>query len=112
MTEKTRSRTHGEALGWRGVKNVSEDYTMKAGDHVVYVDSTSAAVEITLPPYSEAAGQFYFIQAPVGATNDVSVLINETATELATYGDMDANNDHALFFCTGRAWITVFDGVA
>ncbi len=112
MSERARSRVHSETLTETTIKYVSEDYQMKAGDRVVFVDSTDDAVDIKLPPMAEAVGKFYFIQAPVGATNDVSVLDHETGTEISTYGDMDADDDHALFFCTGRAWIHIYDGVA
>jgi hypothetical protein len=86
-------------------------YQMKATDHVIIASGVDNTVDITLPPMVEAKGNFYFIEA-IDVTNDVSVLVKETATEIATYGDMDTVNDHALFYCSGRRWITVFDGVA
>ncbi|KKL18085.1 hypothetical protein LCGC14_2479040, partial [marine sediment metagenome] len=86
-------------------------YQMKPGDQLLYADATDNVVVLTLPDMAEAMGKFYFIQA-IDVSNDVSVMVKETATEIGTYGDMDATDDHALFFCTGRIWITVFDGVA
>jgi len=113
MSDRTRMRIHDETLPDAGIVTVSDAaYQMKVGDHIIYADSSSNAVVLTLPSMAEAVGKFYFIQAPNGVTHDVSVFIKETAAEIATYGDMDADGDHALFFCTGRAWITVFDGVA
>jgi hypothetical protein len=62
---------------------------------------------------AEAAGKFYFIVAPTGAAGgDISVRQKGTATEVSTYGDLDADDDHVLFFCTGERWLMIFDGVA
>ena len=95
----------------------SPTYQMKPSDTVVIVDTTSAGddgvAKITLPSLAESVGKFYYIKAPVGATGgDLSVLDKESATEITTYGDMDADGDDAIFFSTGLAWITVYDGVA
>ena len=111
MSGRARDRGLAETLTERMIKWISADTTLKAGDNLVFVDSSAAAVEVTLPPKAEAAGKFYFIQAPSGVTFDVSVLDYELGTELSD-GDMDADDDHALYFCTGQAWITIFDGVA
>ena len=122
MSGRARDRGHAETLTERMITwivptaaeivAVVGTYTLKAGDQLVFVDSALADMTITLPPKAEAAGNFYFIQAPDGGTQDVSVFDYELGTEIATYGDMDTDDDHALFFCTGQAWITVFDGVA
>lgn len=113
---KTADRIHAEQLpGNEDIKWIvytDTPYYMKPGDHVLYANSAAGAINIYLPPMHLAAGKFYFIQAPVGATADVKVYDRESKTMITTYGDMDANDDHAVFFCTGRAWLTVFDGVA
>ena len=121
MSGRARDRGQAETLTERMIKwivptaaeivAVVGTYTLKAGDNLVFVDSALAAMTITLPPKAEAAGKFYFIQAPSGVTNDVSIFDYELGTEHAD-GDMDAANDHALYFCTGQAWITIYDGVA
>lgn len=92
-------------------------YQMKPSDNVLFVDTTNAGGDavaiVTLPSLVESVGQLYFIQAPVGATGgDLSVYEKETGAELTTYGDMDADNDHAIFYSTGQVWLTLFDGVA
>ena len=82
-------------------------YQMKPTDTcmVVTSDAADAAGILYLPSMVEAAGKLYYIIAPTGATaGDISVTIKETATELATYGDMDADADWALFFCDGIGW--------
>lgn len=83
------------------------DYSMKAYEHHVVADSTGAAIDITLPSMGEAKGGIYCVEAPAGASNDVSVLVKETATEVATYGDLDANGDVWVGYCTGRQWVTI-----
>lgn len=90
-------------------------YQMKPGDHVVHATSTEADGTgiIYLPSIAEAAGKFYYICAPTGATaGDISLYIKETGAELTTNGDMDADDDHILLFCDGKNWRTILDGVA
>jgi len=88
---------------------------MKPSDTVVHAYSAAAdgVGIITLPSLTEAAGRHYFIIAPTGATaGDISLYEKETATELATNGDMDADLDHLILFSTGLSWLTRLDGVA
>jgi len=92
----------------RGPLHKSADYSMKAGDFQIIAESASAAVVITLPSMAEAIpGMVYTIYAPAGATNDVSVNIKETATEISTYGDLDAAGDTIAVVCTGETWVVV-----
>jgi len=68
---------------------------------------------VWLPGVVEAAGRHYFILAPTGAAGgDISLMVIETAAELTTNGDMDADDDHLLLFSTGERWLTRLDGVA
>lgn len=90
-------------------------YAMKAGDTCIIATSEAAdaAGIITLPSKAEAVGKFYYICAPTGAAGgDISVYDKEAGSEISTYGDMDADDDHAIFYTDGRLWRTVFDGVA
>ena len=90
-------------------------YQMTVTDHILIAISSAAdaAGIVTLPPVAEAAGQFYYICAPTGAAGgDISVYIKETAAEFATLGDLDADDDHVIFFSDGYNWRGVFDGVA
>lgn len=90
-------------------------YQMKPGDQILYAVSSAddGVAIVTLPSVAEAAGRWYYIQAPTGATaGDISLYIKETGAELTTNGDMDADNDYLLLFSTGKAWLTVVDGVA
>jgi len=109
----TRDRVHKEQLinqssGGPGIKWVTDTtYSMKATDHLVVADSTDNVVAVTLPAMSEAIGKFYCVEAPEGASNDVSVLIKETGSEISTFGDLDADDDWTLFYCTGRQWVAV-----
>ena len=93
----------------------SATYQMKPGDQILYAVSSAAddVAIVTLPSVAEAAGRWYYIQAPTGASGgDISLYIKETGAELTTNGDMDADNDYLLLFSTGKAWLTVVDGVA
>ena len=97
--------------------DTSLTYSMTPTDHILFVETVDVTGDgvaiVTLPSYAEAAGKFYYIKAPNGSTGgDLSIYEKETGAELATYGDMDADNDNALFFCTGQAWVVAFDGVA
>lgn len=113
---RTCDRIHEEQLpSTEEIKHIAYSdtpYKMKPGDHVIYADSTLGAIDIYLPPKHLAVGKFYFIKSPAAATADVSILDRELKTEIATYGDHDANDDHVLFYCSGQAWLMVFDGVA
>lgn len=93
----------------------SSTFQMKASQH--HIIATSAEADATaivkLPSKAEAVGQFYYIEAPTGATaGDISVYDKEAGTEITTYGDLDADDDHVLFYCTGTKWLMIFDGVA
>lgn len=89
-------------------------YQMRVSDQVMIVTSSGAdaAGIVTLPSLAEAVGRFYFISAPTGATGgDISLYEKETGSELATNGDMDADDDHLLLFSDGQKWRTILDGV-
>jgi hypothetical protein len=90
-------------------------YSMKPGDTCLIFTSEVADASgiVYLPSKAEAVGRFYYICAPTGAAGgDISVYDKEAGSEISTYGDMDADDDHAIFFTDGRLWRTVFDGVA
>ncbi len=98
-----------------GTSVTSFKYQMKPADQVVIAISAGSDGEaiIILPSLTEAAGKFYFIVAPTGATaGDISLYEKETGAELTTNGDMDADDDHILLFSDGTAWRTILDGVA
>ena len=91
--------------------NTDTTYQMTVNDHLVHVVSGTGEDTtgiITLPSIGEAAGMFYAIYAPTGATgNDVSVAEKENATEISTYGDLDADADFLLVFSDGQYWRVV-----
>jgi len=89
-------------------------YQMQVSDTILIVTSSGAdaAGIVTLPSLAEAAGRFYFIVAPTGATaGDISLYEKETGSEFAR-GDMDADDDHLLLFSDGVKWRVILDGVA
>lgn len=90
-------------------------YQLVPGENVVRATSENAdgSAIIKLPSKAECVGQFYYIAAPTGATGgDISVYDKESGAEIATYGDLDADDDHVMFFCDGVVWRMVLDGVA
>ena len=123
--DKRETRIDGEtwkssASGGSGITVVnlttaSPTYQMKPSDTVVHAYSAAGdgVGIVTLPSLVEAAGRHYFIIAPTGeAAGDISLYEKETGAELATNGDMDADNDHIILFSTGISWLTRLDGVA
>lgn len=115
------SRIMGEADDGQGLVKVvnlttaSPTYQMRPEDTCLraYSAAADAIGIVTLPSLAESAGRHYFIIAPTGATGgDISLYEKETGTELATNGDMDADNDHLLLYSTGISWLTRLDGVA
>jgi hypothetical protein len=90
------------------------NYQMKATQHVMHFITAleDDAAIVWLPPVAEAAGMFYYICATTGASGgDISLMVRETAAELTTNGDMDADDDHILLFSDGVNWRTILDGV-
>jgi hypothetical protein len=90
-------------------------YQIKPHEQVIIAvtDLADASAILTLPSKAEAAGKFYYICGPTAATaGDLSIYDKEAGTEISTYGDMDADDDHAIFFCDGRKWRVVLNGVA
>lgn len=90
-------------------------YIMKPTEHCIIAITAlgDAAAIIHLPSLQEAIGQFYYICAPTGAAGgDISVYEKETGSELSTYGDLDADDDHVLLFSDGLKWRIALDGVA
>ena len=77
---------------------------------------TDGTVILTLPSVSEAVGKFYYIGIPdvndPGTSGDCSLYVMETAAELTTNGDMDADGDYLILFSDGINWRTIVDGVA
>lgn len=90
-------------------------YQMKAVDQNIRAtsDVADASGIITLPSMAEACGKFYYINAPTGAAGgDISLYVKETATELTTVGDLDADDDWVMLFCDGYHWRTITSVVA
>jgi hypothetical protein len=90
-------------------------YRMKVSDSIIIAisDQADGVGIVWLPPVAEAAGRAYYICAPTGAAGgDISVYVKETGTEHATKGDMDADDDHAIFYSDGRQWRVLLNGVA
>lgn len=90
-------------------------YYMKPEDACISAVSSEADGTglVYLPPAAACAGRFYYIIAPTGATaGDISLMVRETGAELGTNGDMDADGDYLLLFCTGITFLTIVDGVA
>lgn len=90
-------------------------YQMKVSDCVLSVVSGTgedATGIVTLPALAEAVGKIYYIVAPTGVTgDDVSLYEKETGSEY-TDGDMDADGDYLILFCTGAGWLTLKTNVA
>jgi len=92
-------------------KVVSAHYSMTPHDHHLIVDSSSAAVNVTLPALGDAYG-IYVFSAPVGATNDVSLLVKESGSELAAGGDMDAANEITVIVPANDGWEVIYTTVS
>jgi hypothetical protein len=72
-----------------------------------------AAAILVLPSKAEAVGKFYYICGPTAASaGDLSIYDKEAGSEISTYGDMDADDDHAIFFTDGYKWRVALNGVA
>ena len=107
MSERAAERVDAETLVG-GALHVSANYSMKPGDFQVIAESAGGAVVVTLPSKAEAIpGRVYTVYAPAGATADVSVNDKESATEISTYGDLDANGDTIAVVCAGETWVVV-----
>jgi hypothetical protein len=90
-------------------------YNMSPMDFCIHAISSAddAAGIIYLPSKAEAAGGIYYITAPTGATGgDISVTEKENATEITTYGDLDADGDWCIYICDGINWKVLKSGVA
>lgn len=92
-------------------KIVSDDYEMTPHDHHLIIDSSSAAVDVTLPSLGEAHG-IYVLEAPDGGSNDASLLIKETGSELGSGGDMDADDEYTILVPTSQAWVVLATSVS
>ena len=90
-------------------------YKIPIGQFVTFFTTAlaDAAAIVYLPPVTESVGQSYYICAPTGATGgDISVYTREAGSEIDTYGDMDADDDHAIFYSDGKNWRVALNGVA
>lgn len=120
INERINRETIDKATGAGGYKIVAltatvPTYQMLPTDTILSVTSTEADGTgiVYLPSMAEAVGKFYYIIAPTGATaGDISVCVKETATEITTYGDLDADNDHVMLWCSGQNWRVILNGVA
>ena len=107
MTEASRGRIHRE-FETDNVEWISEDTTLRPGSRCYIIDTSSAAVVVTLPDIAESVGNIISFKAPSGSSNDASVFINETGAEHAS-GDMDADDDYVVLFNNGLEWISLAD---
>lgn len=90
---------------------LAESTELALGQSIVKVDSTSAAITITLPSVAAAAGSSFFIIAPVGATETVTVEdLNDDAglTDIA----LDGDGEHVMLWSSGEAWYELVTGYA
>ena len=92
-------------------KIVAAAYSMTPHDHHLIANSAAGAVNVTLPSLGEAYGM-YVIEAPVGATADVSLLVKETGSELGSGGDMDADDEYTILIPTSQAWVVLATSVS
>jgi hypothetical protein len=110
---------HNDSLGVKPLRLTitasNTPYQLLPGDTCVIAITAlaDAAAIITLPSKAEAVGKIYYINAPTGATaGDISVYDKEAGSEIATYGDLDADDDWCLYFCDGINWKILKSGVA
>ena len=89
-------------------------YYMDAPGCIIAVNANGdGGAIIFLPPAQSCPGKTCVIHAPTGATgDDINVWDHETGAIFTTYGDLDADADHAIFISTGIAWVLEYDGVA
>lgn len=90
------------------------DATLEVYEQVVEVDSSSAAVTITLPSVEEAAGMAYDISAPSGVTNTVTVNDAGGTSMVTVVGAnaLDADDDFMTVVSTGKAWRLIDNSAA
>jgi hypothetical protein len=92
-----------------------EAYQLKANETIVHATSENAdaAAVLTLPSKAEMTGKMVYICATTGHTGgDISVYDKESGSEISTYGNLNADDDHVIFFCDGRNWRVLLNGVA
>ena len=90
-------------------------YTMQPHEHIVEVDTSVTACNITLPPCALCAGGLYSFRLYDAGSNDLDLLVpNSDALDTSTIEalDFDADNDNALLYCDGRTWYVVVNGIA
>jgi len=114
MSFQAQARVHSETQA-NNPRWITSSETLRPGNQCIFVDSTDAAVEITMPDMAEAVGNIISIY--VGTLgSDVSVLTNETGDELDTdsdgAGDLDEDEDVSVFYCTGHLWVTLYTNVS
>lgn len=97
-----------------GTTPTSGIYKMKGPGCIFAVSALAdTGAIIYLPPAISCPGKVCIIHAPTGAAGgDISVYDEETGAEITTYGDMDADADHAIWMSTGLVWTLILDGVA
>lgn len=97
-----------------GTTTTSGIYHMKAPAMVVAISAAAdAAAIIYLPPAANHPLGICGFYAPTAATaGDISIYDWETGSEITTYGDLDADNDHVVFISVGYQWVLLYDGVA
>lgn len=114
MSKQAQARTDAETQA-ANPRWISASETLRPGNQCIIVNSTDAAVNITMPDMAEAAGNIISIM--VGTlVSDVSVLVNETGLEVGANGnpagDLDQDEDVSVFYCTGRVWVPIFTNVS
>lgn len=83
------------------------DATLGANEQVVDVASDTSAVTITLPVVSDVPGKTFFINAPNGGTNTVTVQDNDESFDWKGDYSLDAADDQIALQSDGRKWWVV-----
>ena len=97
-----------------GTTTTSGIYKIKLGDTIIRAISadTDASAILMLPSVAAAAGKFICISAPTAATaGDISVYDEESAAEISTYGDLDADGDDLVILSTGYEWLVILSNL-
>ena len=97
------ARIHGEQFRKEDIVTKTSSFTMNLRDKLIYINSASIAIVVTLPPVAEAQGMFFALY--VSAFTEAITFSAADSIDWATVEPtFDGADDGCVLYSDGRHW--------
>jgi hypothetical protein len=96
-------RIHNEQFRKEDIVTKTADFTMNLRDKLVYLDSASHAIAVTLPPVAEAQGMFFTLYA-TAVTEAITFVAADSIDWATVEPTFNGADDGCVLYSDGRHW--------